>query len=316
MTVTEQPDTTMVDPMRIRKNPRNPRRFFNDENLDLLRTSLQEVGVLVPLIVFETPGEPGTFTLMDGERRWSSALDIGLEEVPVRRIPAPSPLENLLRMFNIHSVREGWPLISTALSLRDIMRISGETSEPRLAEMTGLTRSTVRRAKRLLRIPDAELDRIQSEAHLPREEQVHREDLYLEIEAAESVLRNRVPEAMADFERDFVFRQFAMKRENDTLVAVTDFRYVGRLVKAIDDELLTREEVNDAVRRLVLDVDVSPRDLFDEVAAEAYAQRSLARKAELLAADVSDLAGRSLSHDLRQRLSALREVLDAFLQGP
>src|SRR5438132_13001827 len=98
-----------IDPHVIGRNPNNPRRFFNDERLDLLRTSLQEIDVLVPLIVYPHPLEQGRYILMDGERRWRCALDLGLSTVPVNVISAPTPLENLLQMFNIHSVREDWP---------------------------------------------------------------------------------------------------------------------------------------------------------------------------------------------------------------
>src|SRR4051794_2465406 len=124
-------DRVEIDPRQIRPNQYNPRLYFNDERLDLLRSSIQEVGILVPLIVYEDPKEPGTYVLMDGERRWRSALDLALPSVPVNIIPAPTPLENLLRMFNIHAVREDWPLISVALALDNIMKISGETREGR-----------------------------------------------------------------------------------------------------------------------------------------------------------------------------------------
>jgi len=176
---TEPATLIQIDPWSIRRNPNNPRRYFNDEQLDLLRTSVQEVGILVPLIAYEDPDEPGSFVLMDGERRWRCALDLGLDAVPASTIAPPTPLDNLLRMFNIHSVREDWPLIAVALSLREVIRISGEERESRLAERTGLTRATVRRAKRLLNLPDRELELIQAEAHLDRSQQVHREDLYL-----------------------------------------------------------------------------------------------------------------------------------------
>ncbi|WNY35187.1 ParB/RepB/Spo0J family partition protein [Curtobacterium flaccumfaciens] len=162
-----------IDPNDIRPNPNNPRRYFNEERLDLLRTSIQEVGILVPLIVYADPSEPDAFVLMDGERRWRCASDLGLLSVPVNVIPAPNPLDNLLRMFNIHNVREDWPLISVALSLREVMRISEESGEKRISEMTGVTRSTVRRAKRILSLPENEIDMIRNEAHLDRADQVH-----------------------------------------------------------------------------------------------------------------------------------------------
>jgi len=194
---------THVPIERVRKNPQNPRRFFNEERLDLLRTSIQEEGILVPVIAYRTEVDgQDEFVLMDGERRWRCSIDLDLETIPAHLIDPPTPFENLLKMFNIHFTRDDWPLISGALSLQDMTLMSGEDRESRLAEMTGLTRATIRRAKQLLTMPPDELALIQSEAHLDRSVQVHREDLYLEIEAAESVLRNALPEIESSFTRN------------------------------------------------------------------------------------------------------------------
>jgi ParB family chromosome partitioning protein len=304
-----------LDPTSIVKNPNNPRRYFNEERLDQLRTSLQEVGVLVPLIVYREPGAD-TFVLMDGERRWRCALDLGLDRVPVNIIDTPTDLDNLLRMFNIHNVREDWPLISVALSLRDVMALSGETGEKRLAEITGLTRSAVRRAKRLLTMPDSELDLIQAEAHLDRNEQVHREDLYLEIEAAESVLRGALPEVAERFPRDEIIRRFANKAETGNLRAVTDFRFVSKLVKAADEAVVDRDVVIRATTDLITDVTASPRDVFEAVAAAGYRQQGLQRKTELLVQDLETYGDAlPLSAGLRSRLEELRDVLGRLLDS-
>jgi ParB family transcriptional regulator, chromosome partitioning protein len=305
-----------VDPEQLKKNPNNPRRYFNDEKLDQLRTSLQETGVLVPLIVYEEPSEPGRYVLMDGERRWRSALDLGFSEVPVRVIPAPSELDNLLQMFNIHSVREEWSLVAIALALREVIRVSGENHEGRLAELTGLTRSTVRRARRLLDLPMKELDLIQGEAHLDRTEQVHREDLYLEIDAAESVLRRNLPEVGGQYTRPKIIRQFAKKREQEKLPNVTDFRYVAKLVKAASSDLISRQSVIDAANELIQEVSATPADVFERVAAAAVGQQEIARKAELLTASIETLPKRGkLSARLRSRLEVLRaEIADVL--GP
>lgn len=305
-----------IDPESLEANPRNPRRYFNEERLDLLRTSIQEVGILVPLIVYlrEEHGEP-RYVLMDGERRWRSALDLGLETVPASVIPAPSDLENLLRMFNIHNVREDWPLISVALSLQDVITLSQETGEKRLAEMTGLTRSTVRRAKKLLTLPSVELDLIQAEAHLDRTQQVHREDLYLEIEAAESVLRSELPEIAEEFSREQIIRQFAAKAEQRSLRSVTDFRSVGKLLKAAEDDVVDSETVVAAARRLIEEPELSPHDVFEEVAALAYRQHTIQRKAELLAEDLRDLQSvETLSPALLDRLGELRGLIDRLIK--
>jgi ParB family transcriptional regulator, chromosome partitioning protein len=304
-----------IDPRSIEKNPNNPRRYFNDESLDILRTSIQEVGILVPLIVYEDPESHGRFVLMDGERRWRCALDLGLESLPANKIEPPSDLENLLRMFNIHSVREEWPLISVAFSLREVIAISGEDRESRLAEMTGLTRSTVRRAKRLLTIPELELELIQREAHLDRAQQVHREDLYLEIETAESVIRSELPEIASEYPREQIIRSFAEKREQGTLRAVTEFRDVGRLIKAVDDDLVSRETVTEAVRTLIEDVEATPEGVFQGLAQRAYEQQGAARKADLLSQTLSELNPEGeLSETLRDALAQLQSVIAELLE--
>ena len=211
-------------------------------------------------------------------------------------------------MFNIHNVREEWPLISVALSLRDVMELSAETARSVLSEMTGLTRSTVRRAKRLLSLPEGELASIQEEAHLDRTQQVHREDLYLEIEAAESVLRSELPEIADEFSRDEIIRQFAAKAEQGSLRAVTDFRLVPRLVKAADEDVVQRDVVVDAARELDPGSDVSPQDVFDDVAALAYRQQTIQRKAELLSDDLRGLLDLpNLTPSLVNQLRELRE---------
>ncbi|MFM9877216.1 MAG: ParB/RepB/Spo0J family partition protein [Rhodoglobus sp.] len=307
-----------IDPELVRANPNNPRRYFNEERLDLLKTSIQEVGVLVPIIVYRDPDRPDGFVLMDGERRWRCSLDLGLLAVPANIIEAPGPLDNLLRMFNIHNVREDWPLVSVALSLREVMSISGESGEKRLSEMTGLTRSTVRRAKRLLSIPDAEIELIQNEAHLDRSKQVHREDLYLEIEAAESVLRSELPDVAADYSRADIIRAFAEKAEVGSLKAVTDFRTVGKLVKAIDEDFVDRSTVSQAVVRLIEDTSLSPKDVFDDIAAEGYRQQSLQRKAQVLSAELEQALAEApfISDALRAQLIELKLIVSRVLGEP
>nr|WP_241428962.1 ParB/RepB/Spo0J family partition protein [Agrococcus sp. ARC_14] len=306
-----------IDPNWIRPNPDNPRRYFNEERLDLLRTSIQEVGILVPLIVYQDPESPSNYVLMDGERRWRCSADLGLERVPVNVIPAPNPLDNLLRMFNIHNVREDWPLISVALSLREVMKISGETGEKRLSEMTGVTRSSVRRARRLLSLPEAEIDLIRNEAHLARSEQVHREDLYLEIEAAESVLRSAAPNFAARHTRAEIIRAFAAKAEAKTLRAVTDFRLLARLSKALESDAIEGDLVDYALDELVTDVEVTPQEVFDSFAAEGYRQQTIAKKTEVLTGDLQQLMeSGALSQTLTVELRLLYDLLNRILGGP
>ena len=83
-------DLITVDPTTIDPQPRNPDRYFREESLDLLRTSIQEVGVLTPLTVGRSIGLE-RFVLIDGARRWRCSLDLGLAVVPVAIVDEGSP---------------------------------------------------------------------------------------------------------------------------------------------------------------------------------------------------------------------------------
>jgi ParB family chromosome partitioning protein len=167
-------------------------------------------------------------------------------------------------------------------------------------------------------LPEEELDRIQNEAHLDRAQQVHREDLYLEIQAAESVIRNELPEVAKDFPKETIIRRFAEKREKGTLRAVTDFRDVGKLVKAADDNLVSRATIVAATKELIEHVEENPKQVFNRLASRAYEQQAIARKAEILNDNLRSLSAgpnEELAEVLLKALHALRATIDNVLGG-
>ncbi len=306
---------TAVDPKRIVPNEYNPRRFFNDDALDELRASIQKVGVLVPLIVYEDPDQEGTFVLLDGERRLLCVNELGLTQVPVNTIPAPTKLDNILRMFNIHSVREEWPLISVAMSLREVMAYSGEDRESALAELTGLKRSTVRRAKKLLDLPLEELELIRGEAHLPRNKQVHREDLYLEVSDAISAIERGMPDLAKPAARPKLIRSLIKKREKGSLVSVTDYRAIPKLVRAVESGHVDRPAAEGVISDVVETVSINPKQAVDELAQRAFEAQDIARKAETLTdllKEMPALNGQTAS--VSQVLEQLRREIDRLLK--
>jgi ParB family chromosome partitioning protein len=65
----------------IKRNPRQPRVHFKEEELNELAASIREHGVIQPLIV--SPKNDGTFILIAGERRLQASQRAGLQKVPV-----------------------------------------------------------------------------------------------------------------------------------------------------------------------------------------------------------------------------------------
>jgi ParB/RepB/Spo0J family partition protein len=306
---------TAVDPQRIVPNENNPRRFFNDEALDELRSSIQKVGVLVPLIVYEDPENQGTFVLLDGERRLRCVNELGLDQVPVNTIPAPTQLDNILRMFNIHSVREEWPLISIAMSLREVMAYSGEDRESALAELTGLNRGTVRRAKKLLDLPLEELELIRAEAHLPRNKQVHREDLYLEVVDAISAIERGMPNLAKPAARPKLIRKLVKKREKGSLVSVTDYRAIPKLIRAVENGHVDRSAAEEIVEDLVETVSLNPKQAVEDLAQRAFEGQDIVRKAESLIELLKEMpALNGQASSVSPVLDQLRREIDRLLK--
>ena len=62
---------------KLRANPHNPRMLFDREDLNILRESIKQVGILVPLTVYRETST-GHYVILDGQRRWICAQDVGL----------------------------------------------------------------------------------------------------------------------------------------------------------------------------------------------------------------------------------------------
>ena len=67
----------------LRPNPRNPRKRFDDAELDELAASIKERGIIQPVVVRAIAGVADAYEIIAGERRWRAAQRAGLHEIPV-----------------------------------------------------------------------------------------------------------------------------------------------------------------------------------------------------------------------------------------
>ncbi len=136
----------------LEPNPYNPRMLFDRAPMAILQDSIEKVGILVPLTVYRD-SKKKKFVILDGQRRWTCARELGLKSVPVNEVHEPSLVENIVTMFQIHQLREPWELMPTALTLERLMKELQEKNEAKLAALTGLDRAVVVRCKKLLTFP-------------------------------------------------------------------------------------------------------------------------------------------------------------------
>ena len=64
-------------------NKFQPRKIFDEANLEDLIKSIKERGIIQPIIVRYSPEDKKKFEIIAGERRWIAAQKVGLTEVPV-----------------------------------------------------------------------------------------------------------------------------------------------------------------------------------------------------------------------------------------
>jgi ParB family transcriptional regulator, chromosome partitioning protein len=135
----------------IEPNPRQPRHVFDDEALEELKASIQEVGFLQPIVVREIDG--GRYELVMGERRWRAAKAIGRDTIPaiVRDTRDDAMLRDAL-LENIH--RADLNPLEEAAAYQQLLDEFGATHEE-LAKRIGRSRPQITNTIRLLNLPTA-----------------------------------------------------------------------------------------------------------------------------------------------------------------
>lgn len=134
---------------KLRANPNQPRKTFEEESLKELADSIRAQGIIQPIIVEDA--EDGTYTIVTGERRSRAARLAGLREVPV--LIRNFSDENRLEVSIIENVqREDLNPIEEATAYKRLMELTG-LSQDEVAAKVGKNRSTVANALRLLKLP-------------------------------------------------------------------------------------------------------------------------------------------------------------------
>jgi ParB family transcriptional regulator, chromosome partitioning protein len=132
----------------ITPNPRQPREVFDEDALAELVTSIQEVGLLQPVVVRQLG--PQRYELIMGERRWRACREAGLEKIPaiVRATDDEKLLLDAL-LENLHRAQLN-PLEEAAAY--DQLLKDFNCTHDELADRIGRSRPQVSNTLRLLRL--------------------------------------------------------------------------------------------------------------------------------------------------------------------
>ncbi len=148
----------------ISPNPRQPRSEIRDQDLLELAASIEEHGIIQPIIVTEVPYG---YQLIAGERRWRAARVAGLTTVPVLvKDATPNEMLELALVENIQ--RSDLNALEEAIAYQQLVEEFGLTQRE-VAQRVGKSRTTVANILRLLKaarpVQEALLDDRISEGH-------------------------------------------------------------------------------------------------------------------------------------------------------
>ena len=144
-------DVRRVAVSAVLPNPQQPRRSFSEAELAELAASIDQNGLLQPLLVRPSPGRGDNYELVAGERRLRAITSLGWQDVPV--VVREVDDDTLLVLALVENLqREALSPLEEAEGYRALADQYGLTQDE-IAGSVGKNRSTVANMLRLLRLP-------------------------------------------------------------------------------------------------------------------------------------------------------------------
>jgi ParB family chromosome partitioning protein len=149
----------------LESNKFQPRKVFDEEDLQDLTNSIRERGIIQPIIVRKTSNNKLKYEIIAGERRWLAAQKAGLHEVPVVIIEA-NDLKSLEFAIIENVQRSDLNAIEEA---RGYQRLIDEFlyDHEKVAKFVGKSRSHITNFLRLLGLPEAVLKLVETKKLSP-----------------------------------------------------------------------------------------------------------------------------------------------------
>ena len=136
----------------LRPNPRNPRKRFDDVELEELAASIRERGVIQPVLVRAIPRVADAYEIIAGERRWRAAQRAGQHEIPIIVLEAGD--REALEIAIIENVQRAD--LNALEEAAGYAQLGGDHgySHADIARIVGKSRSHVANTLRLTNLPE------------------------------------------------------------------------------------------------------------------------------------------------------------------
>ncbi|MGL4439432.1 MAG: ParB/RepB/Spo0J family partition protein [Bosea sp. (in: a-proteobacteria)] len=137
----------------LRSSQRNPRKSFDEAELEDLAQSIRERGIIQPILVRTMPGLVDVYEIIAGERRWRAAQRAGLHDVPIILVEASD--KDALEIAIVENVqRTDLNALEEAAGYEQLMSEFGYTQLD-LSKIIGKSRPHVANTLRLMKLPES-----------------------------------------------------------------------------------------------------------------------------------------------------------------
>jgi ParB family chromosome partitioning protein len=283
---------------KIIPNERNPRRrdHFTPEQLERLRRSIKQFGILEPVIVI--PYKDDLYMLIEGERRFRSARAEGTKELPAVIVNRMDEHDQLVTMFNIHVNRRGWEKAEELISIQELKQRNGHLSDAELAAELGMSQQMLRERLTVIEMGDEIIAKIAAD----------------EIDYSSALRARQVAKSMERKRPDVVEKLGGKDKIEKKLISKAKVRggISQELVEA-RRELTNPEQLSDAaVVEYIEKPEIGIRDIRTRSLEEARKADSLSKELHRL-----ERAVRTFDADLDEvpNLRALRGAISATIEA-
>ena len=142
-------------------NKYQPRKIFDEDNLNDLTNSIKERGILQPIIVRKSNDDRSKFEIIAGERRWLAAQKAGLHNVPVV-ITEADDLKSLEFAIVENVQRHDLNPLEEAQGYKRLIEEFSYDQE-KVSKFIGKSRSHITNSLRLLALPDGVIKLIETQ---------------------------------------------------------------------------------------------------------------------------------------------------------
>ncbi len=125
---------------KIDSDPDQPRQEFDLEAMNRLKESIRLHGIRRPLALEKKKND--RFLIIDGERRYRCAKELGLKSVPATIEEEMTPIERTVYRFNVQETTQNWSYFDKARAIY-LLKINEDFSVAELSSLLGMSTAII-----------------------------------------------------------------------------------------------------------------------------------------------------------------------------